>query len=119
MATTFHSLGISDYILKALEKKGFTTPSPIQERVIPILLTGDKDVIGQAQTGTGKTAAFAIPLIEKLEETAPFTQALVLTPTRELALQVCTEIISLKGEKRLRVDAFYGGQSIHEQIGKL
>ncbi len=119
MATTFHSLGISDYILKALEKKGFTTPSPIQERVIPILLSGDKDVIGQAQTGTGKTAAFAIPLIEKLEETAPFTQALVLTPTRELALQVCTEIISLKGEKRLRVDAFYGGQSIHEQIGKL
>jgi ATP-dependent RNA helicase DeaD len=120
MAEGFKALGISEKTLKALEKKGFVNPSPIQEKVIPILLAGDKDVIGQAQTGTGKTAAFSIPLIEKLQENAPHLQALVLTPTRELALQVCTEIVSLKGnENRLRVDAFYGGQSINEQINKL
>lgn len=120
MAEGFKALGISEKTLKALEKKGFTSPSPIQEKVIPILLQGDRDVIGQAQTGTGKTAAFSIPLIEKLEENAPHLQALVLAPTRELALQVCTEIISLKGhDNRLRVEAFYGGQSINEQINKL
>jgi ATP-dependent RNA helicase DeaD len=119
MAEGFKALGISERTLKALEKKGFTVPSPIQAQVIPLLLSGERDIIGQAQTGTGKTAAFAIPLIEKLEESAPFIQALVLTPTRELALQVCTEIISIKGEKRLRVEPFYGGQSINEQLGKL
>jgi ATP-dependent RNA helicase DeaD len=119
MPELFRALGLSEQTLKALEKKGYTTPSPIQEKVIPILLQGNRDVIGQAQTGTGKTAAFSIPLIEKLEENIPFIQALVLTPTRELALQVCTEIISLKGEKRLRIEPFYGGQSINEQITKL
>jgi ATP-dependent RNA helicase DeaD len=120
MSSGFKALGVSEKLLKALEKKGFTTPTPIQERVIPILLQGQKDVIGQAQTGTGKTAAFSIPLIETLEEQAPHIQALILTPTRELALQVCSEIISLKGnENRLRIDAFYGGQSINEQITKL
>lgn len=119
MSLDFKSLGVSEWTLQALEKKGFTNPTPIQEKVIPILLAGEKDIIGQAQTGTGKTAAFSIPLIEKLEENLPHLQALILTPTRELALQVCTEIISLKGTRRLRIEPFYGGQSINEQITKL
>jgi ATP-dependent RNA helicase DeaD len=121
MTTTgFKSLGVSNQLLQSLIQKGFLQPTPIQEKVIPILLQGQKDIIGQAHTGTGKTAAFSIPLIERLQEQAPHIQALVLTPTRELALQVCAEIVSLKGNyNRLRVDAFYGGQSVNDQINKL
>ena len=87
--------------------------------VIPFLLSGESNVIGQAQTGTGKTAAFGIPMIEKLKEKAGYVQALVLTPTRELALQVCEELDSLKGNKKLKVISIYGGVSISEQIRNL
>ncbi len=115
----FQSLGLSANVLEALEKKGFTAPTPIQERTIPLLLQGGTSIIGQASTGTGKTAAFGLPIIERVAEDAGVVQALILTPTRELALQVSDEIQSLKGKKRLRVLPVYGGQSIHLQLKSL
>ncbi|WP_113075259.1 DEAD/DEAH box helicase [Petrotoga sp. 9PW.55.5.1] len=117
--TKFHTMGLSDNTLTAISKKGYDEPTPIQERVIPRLLSGENNVIGQAQTGTGKTAAFGIPLIEKLEEKEKYVQALVLTPTRELAVQVCEEIDSLKGRKKLNLLSVYGGVSIGNQIRAL
>ena len=87
MTVSFSSLGLSDRIVTQLESLGITEPTNIQEQAIPYLLSG-KDVVGQSQTGTGKTAAFALPMIERLDWQRPVVQALVLTPTRELAMQV-------------------------------
>ena len=118
MTTTFKDLGLTAKTLTALEKKGFKTPSPIQEKVIPLLLKATQNIIGQAATGTGKTAAFGIPLIEKLTPTGK-PQALILTPTRELANQVAEEIASFQSEKGLKILAVYGGQSYSLQISAL
>lgn len=115
----FKKLGLSDKTLAALEKKGFEKPSPIQALTIPALLSGDKDVIGQAQTGTGKTAAFSLPILEKMDENKRGVKAIVLAPTRELAIQVAEEINSLKGERRLKVLPVYGGQAMDQQIRAL
>ncbi len=112
--TTFEDLGISAQTLAAITKKWFITPSPIQEKVIPLLLNGEKNIIGQAATGTGKTAAFGIPLIEKLTPGGT-VQALILAPTRELATQIAAEIDSLQGSKGLKVMAIYGKQSYELQ----
>ncbi|MDW8203343.1 MAG: DEAD/DEAH box helicase, partial [Cyanobacteriota bacterium SKYGB_h_bin112] len=87
MTVSFKDLGLSDERVQHLESLGFTEPTPIQVQAIPQLLTG-RDVVGQAQTGTGKTAAFSLPILEKIDVTVPAVQALILTPTRELALQV-------------------------------
>ncbi len=117
----FKKLWISEQTLKALEKKGFETPSPIQEQVIPLLLAGDEDIIGQAATGTGKTAAFGIPLIEKLTPKRK-PQALILAPTRELATQVAQEIDSFQSgpaKDQLKITPIYGGQSYDIQIRAL
>ncbi|MFN8322322.1 MAG: DEAD/DEAH box helicase, partial [Chitinophagales bacterium] len=111
----FRALGLSENVLNALKAKGWEQPSPIQEKTIPLLLSGLKDIVGQAQTGTGKTGAFGLPLIEKLDDTNKNVQALVLCPTRELAIQVAEEINSCKGEKRLGVLPVYGGQSYQIQ----
>lgn len=116
---TFRDLGLSENVLQAVEAKGFTKPSPIQAACIPILLKNEKDIIGRAQTGTGKTAAFGLPLIELLDEENRVPQAIVITPTRELALQVANEIISFKGNKRLQVCAVYGGANMREQLRDL
>ncbi len=115
----FRSLGISETVLAALEEKGFTTPTPIQALTIPLLLNGDTDLVAQAQTGTGKTAAFGIPVLDRAEERAGYVQAIILTPTRELCMQVASEIDSLKGKKRLSIVTVYGGQSISLQIKQL
>ena len=115
----FAELGLSESTLKALEDKGFEEPTPIQAATIPLLLKGEVDVVGQAQTGTGKTAAFGLPLIEMLEPEAGFVQAVILCPTRELAVQVAEEINSLKGKKRFGVCPIYGGQSIDQQLRRL
>lgn len=115
----FDQLGLSESTLKALKQKGFETPTPIQALTIPALLQGQHDIVAQAQTGTGKTAAFALPLIEKLQPGVAHVQALVLAPTRELAQQVAQEIDSLKGSKRLEVVTVYGGQSIVPQLRAL
>lgn len=116
---TFKDLGLSSNALSALKEKGFELPTPIQEQAIPVLLDGSLDVIGQAQTGTGKTASFGLPIIELCEEDAGFVQALILTPTRELAIQVAKEIDSLKGNKRIKVAAIYGGAAISTQMRQL
>lgn len=115
----FKDLGLSSEILNALEKKGFTKPTPIQAETIPLLLSGEKDIIGQAQTGTGKTAAFGLPILDRVVENAGFVQALILAPTRELALQVAEEIRSLRGRKRLNIVTVYGGQSYDPQLRAL
>ncbi|MBL0308836.1 MAG: DEAD/DEAH box helicase [Bacteroidetes bacterium] len=107
----FKALGLSENVLSALQKKGWEQPSPIQEKTIPLLLSGAKDIVGQAQTGTGKTAAFGLPLIEKLDDNSKNVQALILCPTRELAIQVAEEISSYKGDKKFSVLPVYGGQS--------
>ena len=112
----FRTLGLSEEMLSALELKGFKTPSPIQALTIPKLLSGSKDLIGQAQTGTGKTAAFGIPIIENADEKASAPQALILAPTRELSMQIAEEINSFKGTRKLRIASFYGGQSIEVQL---
>jgi len=117
--TLFKDLGLSESTLKALEIKGFVNPTPIQEQAIPLLLQNDADIVGQAQTGTGKTAAFGLPLIEILQEKSGYPQALILVPTRELAQQVSQEIISLKGDKKLFVATVYGGTSIVAQFKDL
>lgn len=116
---TFKDLGLSTDILKALDKKGFKEPSPIQAETIPLLLEDTHDVIGHAQTGTGKTAAFGLPILERLIPNSGHIQALILTPTRELTIQVCNELISLKGTKPLTVTPIYGGQSIVNQKKQL
>ncbi len=115
----FKQLGISEKNISTLIKKGFKKPTEIQELTIPVLIGEKKDVISQAQTGTGKTAAFALPLIETLEPKSRKVQAIVLTPTRELAIQVCNEINSLKGNSPLTTIPIYGGQSINTQLSRL
>lgn len=117
--TGFSALGISEEVLKALEQKGFENPTPIQELTIPLLLNSTNDIVGQAQTGTGKTAAFGIPIIERFDPNDRNVQALILTPTRELALQVCEEIKSYRGSKKISICAVYGGSSIMMQIKDL
>lgn len=115
----FSDLGISNEILKAVEDMGYTHPSPIQAQSIPLLLQG-RDVIGQAQTGTGKTASFAIPIIDQVDVEFNKPQALILCPTRELAVQVEGEIVKLSKYKRgLSSTCIYGGESIDRQIKSL
>jgi ATP-dependent RNA helicase DeaD len=118
-AVTFESLGLSAPILKAIAEIGYETPTPIQEKTIPPMLAG-RDLIGQAQTGTGKTAAFAIPILEKIDLALPEVQALVLAPTRELAIQVAEAIHSYsKFLGRVGVLPVYGGQPIQLQLKRL
>lgn len=115
----FSSLAISDELLQAVTDMGFISPSPIQAEAIPPILAG-RDVIGQAQTGTGKTAAFGIPALELIDVQNRAVQALILCPTRELALQVADEIRKLAKHKRgIRIEAIYGGDSIERQIRSL
>ncbi len=115
----FKDLGLSQVTLKALEKKGYTTPTEIQEKTIPLLLDGRKDVIGESQTGSGKTASFALPIIEKVNPNSKDIQAIILVPTRELAVQVAKEFESLRGEKKVYSLAVYGGTSIREQLKQI
>ena len=117
--TTFESLGLGERTLKAVKAKGFEEPSEIQAACIPLLLKEGTEVVGQAQTGTGKTAAFALPILETVDEEKKSVQALILTPTRELALQVSEEINSLKGERKTEVTPIYGGASMEIQLRKL
>jgi ATP-dependent RNA helicase DeaD len=120
MATPgFESLGLSDKTLALLKKKGFEEPTPIQALAIPLLLGGEGDLVARARTGTGKTAAFGLPLVEKLSEPAAFVRALVLVPTRELAIQVHAEIVSLRHGAHPRTVAVYGGQAISLQLRSL
>ena len=116
---TFDSLGLSAKTLDAINNKGFEEPTEIQAMVIPVMLRNETNIIAQAQTGTGKTAAFGLPLIEMIEVKAKSVQALILVPTRELAIQVSEEINSLKGAKDIRTVPIYGGQAIDQQLRRL
>ncbi len=116
--TTFADLGLSASTLEALEDVGYEKPSPIQEQAIPPMLEG-RDVIGQAQTGSGKTAAFGLPIIEYIDPTEPEVQALILTPTRELCIQVTQAIRAYAQRKGADVVAVFGGAPIRTQQAQL
>src|SRR4030042_1974214 len=111
MDNGFGDLKLSHHVLKDLEYYGLSTPMPIQGQAIPVLLEG-RDLIGQAKTGTGKTLAFAIPIIEKVDVERHAVQALIMAPTRELAEQVSGEMRKMGYNKRVKVAAVYGGKSI-------
>ncbi|WP_439690209.1 DEAD/DEAH box helicase [Curtobacterium sp. SP.BCp] len=116
---TFADLGLSDQVLKAVKDIGYETPSAIQEATIPTLLEG-RDVVGLAQTGTGKTAAFALPILSRMESGSKVPQALVLSPTRELALQVCEAFEQFASHmKHVHVLPVYGGQAYGVQLSAL
>ncbi len=116
--TAFADLGLSDSTLQALQDVGYESPSPIQEQAIPPMLQG-QDVIGQAQTGSGKTAAFGLPIIEYVDPTEPEVQALVLTPTRELCIQVTQAIRAYAQRRGADVVAVFGGAPIRTQQAQL
>lgn len=117
---TFEELGVSEEIRRAIEELGFETPMPVQEEVIPYLLGNRNDVIALAQTGTGKTAAFGIPVLQKINPKNKDTQALVLSPTRELCLQIADDLKDFsKYMKGVNIVAVYGGTSIENQIHAL
>ena len=116
---TFEDLGLDEYTLKAVEKKGFVTPSPIQVLAIPRLLTGDTNLIARARTGTGKTAAFGLPIIQNVRGKSNHVEALILEPTRELAIQTCTEMQSFATSEYPRTTVLYGGASYAAQIKDL
>lgn len=114
---TFGELGLKEELLKSIEELGYTQPTPIQEKAIPVLLSGTKDLIGLAQTGTGKTAAFGLPLLQLIDAAQKHPQALIICPTRELCLQIVNEIELFKKHLRsINVIAVYGGSSISMQI---
>ncbi len=115
----FTDLGISQAMLEKIKSKGFEEPSAIQAKAIPFLINNDKDLIAKAQTGTGKTAAFGIPLLENIEPKKGVVQAIILAPTRELAIQVTEELSSLSHLADIRLAAIYGGQPIDRQIQRL
>ena len=113
---SFIDLGLKESSLQAIAKMGYESPSEIQTQAIPVLLQGDVDFIGQAQTGSGKTAAFVLPLLEKLDFKSPSLQAVILAPTRELANQINEEIQKLSSFEPIRSMSVYGGTSVGLQI---
>ncbi len=118
MPSSFQSLGLSEARIQVLTELGFNEPTPIQAQAIPQLLAGN-DMLGQAQTGTGKTAAFSLPILERIDTTQNKLQALILTPTRELALQVSQAIRGFNLKPGAKILTVYGGQSIERQISQL
>jgi len=118
--TTFKSLGLNAELLKAVEKLGFETPTDVQDKVIPILLEQDTDLVALAQTGTGKTAAFGFPMLQRIDSSNRMTQGLILSPTRELCIQITNDMVEYgKAIKGANIVAIYGGANIQEQANKI
>ena len=118
--TTFEALGLKTELLQAVTDLGFVNPTPIQEQAIPVLLSGTTDFVGLAQTGTGKTAAFGLPLLHLINPAERFPQALIVCPTRELCLQITNDLLVYKKHlKGVNTEAVYGGASITMQIRNL
>ena len=118
--TTFKSLGLNAQLLKAVENLGFESPTEVQHKVIPILLENNTDLVALAQTGTGKTAAFGFPILQKIDTENRNTQGLIISPTRELCLQITNDMSTYgQGLKNLNIVAIYGGASITEQAKKI
>ncbi|HAP01139.1 MAG TPA: ATP-dependent RNA helicase [Bacteroidetes bacterium] len=116
----FRELGLNDNLIQAIEALGFETPTPIQEKAIPVLLSGTKDFIGLAQTGTGKTAAFGLPLLQLIDASQKTAQALVVCPTRELCMQIVEDMRDFKKfSPGIYTVAVYGGSSISDQIKQI
>lgn len=119
MTITFKSMGMSQAVVNILQGQGIVSPTPVQEQAIPVAAAGE-DVIVQAQTGTGKTLAFLLPILEKITASKPDAQALIITPTRELAIQITAEARKLAAAREgLSVLAAYGGQDVERQLRKL
>ena len=117
---SFEALGLSGEIVQAIRKLGFEEPTPVQQKAIPVLLEGNQDVVALAQTGTGKTAAFGLPLIDLMDDRDKKTRALVLAPTRELCLQITNDFDNFsRAVKPLNIVPVYGGASITEQIRRI
>ncbi len=117
---TFEALGIQEGLLRSVHSLGFTQPTPIQEKAIPVLLQGTKDFIGLAQTGTGKTAAFGLPLLQLIQKDKQIPQALIICPTRELCIQITGDLNKFRDKTdRIAITAVYGGASISDQIRSL
>ena len=118
--SAFQQLGIEAQLLQAITDLEYTTPTEIQEKAIPVLLDQEHDLIALAQTGTGKTAAFGLPILQNIQLDKPFTQALVIAPTRELCLQITSDLNKFARHLRgVRILAVYGGSSISAQIKEL
>ncbi|MAP80752.1 MAG: ATP-dependent RNA helicase [Aequorivita sp.] len=118
--TAFKALGLEEHLLNAIADMGFETPSEVQEKAIPILLDRETDMVSLAQTGTGKTAAFGFPMLQKIDVKSRTTQGLILSPTRELCLQITNEMIAYgKYMPGLNVTAIYGGASITDQARQI
>ncbi len=115
----FEALGLSQEMLNAIKAKGFESPTQIQTLCIPKLLFGEGDIIAQSQTGTGKTATFGIPIMQSLDKSEPGVKAIILVPTRELAIQAAEELNSFNAELRLSITAIYGGAAMSEQLRRL
>ncbi len=115
----FSQYNLDQLLLDAIEAKGFQSPTEIQERTLDIALDSNTNIVGKAQTGTGKTAAFSLPILHKVDPELKAVQALILCPTRELANQVTDEIISLKGKKKIYASPIYGGASYEKQLKSL
>lgn len=115
----FSTLGLSDEMLAAVQAKGFESPTSIQRLTIPRLLSGENDIIAQSQTGTGKTAAFGLPILQQIEPSKEGVQSIILVPTRELAVQAAEELLSYNRERRLSITAIYGGAAMSEQLRRL
>ena len=118
MGNRFSNLGISNELADILNKNGIKDPTKIQEKAIPDLVKG-RDVVAQSQTGTGKTLAFLLPLMDKIEENKNYVQGLIITPTRELAIQITSEAKKLTAAKNINILAAYGGQDVEAQLHKL
>ncbi len=118
MVKSFKELGISEELVEVMMKMGIKEPTPVQEESIPHLME-DKDVIAQAQTGTGKTLAFVLPIIEKIDVKKPYPQGLIITPTRELAIQITNEAKKISEGRNISILAAYGGQDVLQQVRKL
>ena len=118
MSIDFLALGIRPELNACLKENGISTPTPIQQQAIPVLLAG-RDLVAQAQTGTGKTLAFLLPILESISAGKPYTQALIVTPTRELALQISKEASRLADRLDLKVLSIYGGHAVDKQINQL
>ena len=113
----FNEMGLSAELQSAIEDLGFEQPTPIQEKTIPLLLGNQQDIIALAQTGTGKTAAFGLPIIQQIELENKWTQALILSPTRELAIQIANDLENYsKNLGNLKIAVVYGGADIKKQI---
>ncbi|MFR9652433.1 MAG: DEAD/DEAH box helicase [Rikenellaceae bacterium] len=112
-------LGLSEEMLRAIKAKGFESPTQIQSLVIPRFLESENDIIAQSQTGTGKTATFGIPIMQQIESEQPGVKAIVLVPTRELAIQAAEELHTFNAERRLAITAIYGGAAMSEQLRRL